>query len=261
MANFKYLLLTLVLCSVLIGGLAAKSECPLSSQMTNCSPKCTDDSQCSAGTRCCPNICNTKSCSQPNKAGGAAGGYKGSSSSATGTYCGNTKCNSYEKCEFDKRSDYAGPSCSTGDDTWNSWEEPGSFKPNSVQEHIEMYRQQTMAARHPSVEGEEPVHQDFFQDMTPRITRQTKVFIDDNEGEQSRGVTSRLSLAPQPIVPEGELGVWEDTQGWEEQTQPDWDPQLVLREKRRQERERRIWEQQQRKEKVMRPLSLGAKIS
>lgn len=60
---------------------------------------------------------------------------------------------------------------------------------------------------------------------------------------------------------EGELGEWEENSGWEEQTNPDWDPQTVLREKRRQERERRVWEQQQkRQEKVMRPL-LGAKIS
>lgn len=29
--------------------------------MTSCSPKCKDDTQCH-GTKCCPNICNTKSC-------------------------------------------------------------------------------------------------------------------------------------------------------------------------------------------------------
>lgn len=56
------------------------------------------------------------------------------------------------------------------------------------------------------------------------------------------------------------MGEWEEGAGWEEQTQNDFDTQNILREKRRQERERRLWEQQQRKqEKFMRPL--GAKIS
>lgn len=148
-------------------------------------------------------------------------------------------------------------------ENWNNWEDNNTnYKPNSIQEHIEYYRQQAMAARSIS-ETEEETKEDFFQDMTPRITRQAKVFVDSGENDASKPNPSRLSLAPQAIlVPEGELGEWEENSGWEEQTNPDWDPQTVLREKRRQERERRIWEQQQRKqEKVMRPVSLGAKIS
>lgn len=98
-------------------------------------------------------------------------------------------------------SDYAGPSCSGGEmDNWGAWEESGGgYKPNSVQERIEMYRQQTMAARQPSVDSEE-VHEDFFQDMIPRITRQTKVFIDDDEDDEGSGVPSALFLAQHPLV-------------------------------------------------------------
>lgn len=42
------------------------AQCPPSSQLLNCSPKCINDSECSPGQKCCPNICNTKSCVQPS---------------------------------------------------------------------------------------------------------------------------------------------------------------------------------------------------
>uniref|UniRef100_A0A1L8DP95 Putative conserved secreted protein n=1 Tax=Nyssomyia neivai TaxID=330878 RepID=A0A1L8DP95_9DIPT len=90
-------------CKAGVGG-----QCPLSSKMTMCSPKCKDDTECSTlGGKCCPNICNTKSCLLPGSAAAqsaSAAGYKGSSSGGTGTYCGNVKCNSGEKCDFDKSS-------------------------------------------------------------------------------------------------------------------------------------------------------------
>ncbi|KAF2894490.1 hypothetical protein ILUMI_11690 [Ignelater luminosus] len=78
---------------------ALSSECPLSSKMTTCSPKCKDDTECH-GLKCCPNICNSKSCAPANQASSSSK-YKGSSSGATGTYCGNVKCNSFEKCQLD----------------------------------------------------------------------------------------------------------------------------------------------------------------
>ncbi|XP_065156768.1 waprin-like protein [Atheta coriaria] len=80
---------------------AVSPNCPVSSKMQSCSPKCKDDTEC-FGQKCCPNICNTKSCTQPNQQSGANNGYKGSSSGATGSYCGNVKCNSFEKCELDR---------------------------------------------------------------------------------------------------------------------------------------------------------------
>lgn len=54
------------------------ANCPVSSKMQSCSPKCKDDTEC-FGQKCCPNICNTKSCTQPNQQSGANNGYKGSS--------------------------------------------------------------------------------------------------------------------------------------------------------------------------------------
>lgn len=85
-------------------------------------------------------------------------------------------------------------------ENWNNWEDNNTnYKPNSIQEHIEYYRQQAMAARSIS-ETEEEIKEDFFQDMTPRITRQTKVFVDSGETDASKPNPSRLSLAPQAIL-------------------------------------------------------------
>ncbi|XP_059612122.1 waprin-like protein [Phlebotomus argentipes] len=106
--EIKIICLCLVLVMLATGCSAGVSgDCPLSSQMSACSPKCKDDTECSTlGGKCCPNLCNTKSCVLPGAAhrGSSAGGYKGSSSGGTGTYCGNVKCNSGEKCDFDKSS-------------------------------------------------------------------------------------------------------------------------------------------------------------
>uniref|UniRef100_A0A336L5S8 CSON000614 protein n=1 Tax=Culicoides sonorensis TaxID=179676 RepID=A0A336L5S8_CULSO len=89
--------------SALILQVHGKNECPLSSQATTCTPKCISDNDClSSGKRCCPNICNTKSCVFPKSgAGGSGDKYKGGSS-ATGTYCGNSKCNPGEVCKMDR---------------------------------------------------------------------------------------------------------------------------------------------------------------
>lgn len=50
--------------------------------MTSCSPKCKDDTEC-IGQKCCPNICNAKSCVPQNllSADSGSGTYKGSISS------------------------------------------------------------------------------------------------------------------------------------------------------------------------------------
>ncbi|XP_066146848.1 waprin-like protein [Euwallacea fornicatus] len=78
-------------------------NCPVSNKMTSCSPKCKDDSEC-FGRKCCPNVCNIKSCVPDHlKDSNQYDGYKNQQSgSATGSYCGNVKCNSYEKCEMDR---------------------------------------------------------------------------------------------------------------------------------------------------------------
>lgn len=53
-------------------------DCPLSSKMTTCSPKCKDDTECH-GLKCCPNICNTKSCAPANSVGQGSNKYKSQS--------------------------------------------------------------------------------------------------------------------------------------------------------------------------------------
>ncbi|XP_055320288.1 uncharacterized protein LOC129577383 [Sitodiplosis mosellana] len=105
MAKFMFLL---ALAVVFIATIEAINfgECPLSSQMASCTPKCIQDSECSTmGGICCPNLCNTKSCVRPKAGsqGSSSGGYKGSATkTATGVYCGNVKCSAYEKCDLDK---------------------------------------------------------------------------------------------------------------------------------------------------------------
>lgn len=90
-------------------------------------------------------------------------------------------------------------------ETWNSWDDASktkddTYKPNTVQEHIELYRQQALVAKQKSTDEEEEIQENFFEDMTPRITRQTKVFLNHDENDPSRSVSSRLSLNPQGIV-------------------------------------------------------------
>ncbi|KAJ6646003.1 hypothetical protein Bhyg_01212 [Pseudolycoriella hygida] len=56
-------------------------DCPLSSQHSICTPKCIQDSDCSSiGGKCCPNLCNQKSCVRPQVGSNSGGsGYKGTS--------------------------------------------------------------------------------------------------------------------------------------------------------------------------------------
>ncbi|XP_069699763.1 receptor-binding cancer antigen expressed on SiSo cells [Periplaneta americana] len=155
--------------------------------------------------------------------------------------------------------------------SWNSWDEnPVSVitdrSQNAVQQQIEMYRQQ--AARHGS-ESEEP-QPDFFEDMTPRITKQTKFLVKDKEADTpvwNDNAASRLTLTVDPVTyTSPDLGTWEETPGWEDQAQEDWDPDTILKEKRRLERQRRLAEQQQKRQereqlKMNRPVALGARLS
>ncbi|XP_050293867.1 uncharacterized protein LOC126734336 [Anthonomus grandis grandis] len=103
MENFYALLFIGLIC--ISGVISADADCPLSNKMTSCSPKCKDDSECH-GKKCCPNICNARSCVPDHLKYATAGGdgYKQNSKTATGTYCGNVKCSSFEKCEFDRAS-------------------------------------------------------------------------------------------------------------------------------------------------------------
>ena len=68
----KYLRLFFVFVFVTVT-FALSPDCPSYSQVTTCTPTCKEDSECvSQGGKCCPNLCNAKSCvnkSNTNKSG------------------------------------------------------------------------------------------------------------------------------------------------------------------------------------------------
>ncbi|XP_053688263.1 uncharacterized protein LOC128737612 [Sabethes cyaneus] len=104
MAKLVLLGLT-ILAAIVVIDAASSSQCPVASKVQTCTPKCLTDLDCStSGGKCCPNTCNFKSCVSPNQLTQGASGGSGNKyqSGGAGTYCGNTKCNSYEKCQLDK---------------------------------------------------------------------------------------------------------------------------------------------------------------
>lgn len=137
---------------------------------------------------------------------------------------------------------------------WNDWEFKNR-KPASVEEHIEYYRQQQAKLRQQqSSEEQEAAEQDLFNDMMPEIKPQAKIVI----GQEKRTDHSRnsLSLQATDAYITNELENWDENSGWETEA---LDTSELLREKKREERERRALEQQQKRaEKSNRPL--GAKL-
>lgn len=148
---------------------------------------------------------------------------------------------------------------STELDNWSDWNEPvtAPSKPNTVQEQIEYYRQQAIAARQVKEELPE-VQENFFDDMAPTITKQTKVYINQNTSESR--MSNKLSLAPENInTISQELEEWDDEKGWEDQTL-DVDAREALKESRKHARQKKIWEQQQRRQEKNTRGTLGAKV-
>ncbi|XP_046745258.1 receptor-binding cancer antigen expressed on SiSo cells [Diprion similis] len=148
---------------------------------------------------------------------------------------------------------------------WTQWEDNPIVvvpdKPeNIIQAKIEQYRQQV--AKPPDPPNDE-VQPDFFEDMTPKITKQTKILIKNKPQEEKNWNTSKFAVIADP-VPTNELGEWEDnTAGWEKETVKELgDPTEALREQKRKERQQRMLEQQQRRmDRTARPQPLGAKIA
>ncbi|KAG7202172.1 hypothetical protein KM043_015854 [Ampulex compressa] len=148
---------------------------------------------------------------------------------------------------------------------WDQWEENPIVvvpdKPvNAVQAKIEQYRQQT--SKQPEQPADEQLP-NFFEDMTPKITRQTKILIKDKRSENASWNPSKFAVALDPVLT-NELGEWEEnTAGWEEKTVEEFgDPTKTLREQKRREREQRLFEQQQKRlERNARPQPLGAKLN
>ncbi|XP_055905137.1 zonadhesin [Eupeodes corollae] len=100
------LIICLAVIAVCVAVASAAGECPSYTKVQNCTPKCLQDSECSSiGGKCCPNLCNGRSCAQPNvlsNSGSGASGKDKYSSGGSGSYCGNVKCSSFEKCNMDK---------------------------------------------------------------------------------------------------------------------------------------------------------------
>ncbi|KYM85184.1 PREDICTED: receptor-binding cancer antigen expressed on SiSo cells [Atta cephalotes] len=148
---------------------------------------------------------------------------------------------------------------STELEQWDKWEENPIVvipdKPvNTIQAKIEQYRQQVI--KPPESPTEEQLN--FFEDMTPKITRQAKILIKDKHADgSSRNIAKFTAMDP---VPTNELGEWEENSaGWE--VDDFNDPTKVLREQRRREREQRLMEQQQKRlERTAKPQPLGAKL-
>ncbi|XP_037920294.1 receptor-binding cancer antigen expressed on SiSo cells isoform X1 [Hermetia illucens] len=116
-----------------------------------------------------------------------------------------------------------------GEKDWNSWDDT----PRTVQEHIDHYRQKL--ARPPTPKEPEP-EPDFFQDMTPQIKPQPKIFI-PTKLESTQTDFSRLQATTDiPIPLAADLQDWaeEDPGGWEE-LDSETATQLI-REKRKEQR-------------------------
>lgn len=74
---------------------------------------------------------------------------------------------------------------------WNNWEDENlSREPKTVQDHIDLYRKRkTQFSKEPDTE--EQIN--FFEDMTPHIMRQTKLFV--NKGSTIKNdIINRLSV-------------------------------------------------------------------
>lgn len=144
--------------------------------------------------------------------------------------------------------------------SWRNWDEESKNKtPNTIQEHIEFYRQQAIAARTQQLQQdvEDQTHAEiehYFEDMKPKFTGQTKILIKNGAADSVNTPsqfhtqeTNRLSLNPEMIstINGGQLGEWQES-AWENEAGDDsWEVNTILREKRRQEREQKQLNRQQ----------------
>lgn len=126
--------------------------------------------------------------------------------------------------------------------SWNRWGEDGDGPPQTVEEHIQLYR-----SNKSKQQAEQPLPQpDFFQDMEPEIKRQTKVVLKPREMS-----SSRLAFNAENIVTncDSELKSWEEAENrqseWAEAE--DWDADEILREKRKEEQRKKMMEKEHRR--------------
>lgn len=147
-------------------------------------------------------------------------------------------------------------------ENWKNWGNDGfvNKKPNTVQEHIDFYRQQKAQIQ---IQEEVPEERtDFFEDMTPKITAQKKVLIGSSRKHNER--SNNLSLVPDIVLTVSiymffictyynyymlkgnELGEWDENPGWEGEKLA-YEAMEAIKEKKRIDRERKAMEQQQRR--------------
>lgn len=163
---------------------------------------------------------------------------------------------------------------------WSNWNDASmeNKQPQTIQEHIDHYRKKQAQIALEQQLQEADNAEDLFEDMTPRITKQTKVLI-NNSTNSDLSNKQNISLAPENVayfvsliylqlkkqksfnmkylLQGNELQEWEDTAGWDDDKV---DIDKALRETRKLAREKRAWEQQQKRlEKNNRPL--GTRIS
>ncbi|KAL1464601.1 hypothetical protein WDU94_004231 [Cyamophila willieti] len=141
------------------------------------------------------------------------------------------------------------------DDTnWNiDWDVDGNRKPNTVQEHIDYYRETKLKAVQTSdhAENEEDSSLNFFENMTPKIIPQKKVIL-QTKSKPLNELSSRLKVSEQTFMPviQPELTEWDDDSdlmtSWEETA--DCDTGQAIREKRKADRDRRLAEQLRKKQ-------------
>ncbi|XP_066582942.1 receptor-binding cancer antigen expressed on SiSo cells-like [Prorops nasuta] len=148
---------------------------------------------------------------------------------------------------------------------WDHWEESPVVvipdKPiNPIQAKIDQYRQQATKSLEPELEEAQT---NFFEDMTPKITKQLKILVKDKQMQNQQLNPAKFAVISDPI-PTNDLQEWEEnTVSWEGETIEEFgDPAEVLREQRRKEREQRLLEQQlKRQERCSRPQPLAAKLN
>lgn len=80
--------------------------------------------------------------------------------------------------------------------TWDDWGD--DRKEKTVQDHIEMYRKQTQVLRQSKSESDSEEQLNFFEDMTPNITKQTKVLISTDQGGSFKN-SNRLNFVEDSI--------------------------------------------------------------
>ncbi|GFT72793.1 uncharacterized protein NPIL_336731 [Nephila pilipes] len=147
---------------------------------------------------------------------------------------------------------------------WEAWPDSGN---NLVSSNNGIIRTDSESDSQ-SAQRDDSSPEDFFKDMVPQIRKPKKVFVksDFKEQEQEKISSNRLAMDPKAILVEPDLGViddgpsnWEDSENMEEL----WDPDNLIREKKRAEQEKRRAEHQRRKlekenRRASRPESLSS---